>query len=68
MKNQKTVLIVDDEAAMRKNLSELLGEEGFKIVEAADGESALSMVKDHQPNLILLDINLPRTDGLAVLV
>ena len=68
MKNQKTVLIVDDEAAMRKNLSELLGEEGFKIVEAADGESALRMVKDHQPNLILLDINLPRTDGLAVLV
>ena len=68
MKNQKTILIVDDEAAMRKNLSELLGEEGFKIVEAVDGESAISMVKDHQPQLILLDINLPRTDGLAVLV
>ncbi len=68
MKNQKTILVVDDEAAMRKNLSELLGEEGFTIVEAVDGESALSMVKNHQPNLILLDINLPRTDGLAVLV
>jgi two-component system, NtrC family, response regulator AtoC len=68
MKNQKTILVVDDEAAMRKNLSELLGEEGFNIVEAVDGESAISMVKDHQPHLILLDINLPRTDGLAVLV
>jgi two-component system, NtrC family, response regulator AtoC len=68
MKNQKVILIVDDEAAMRKNLSELLGEEGFRIVEAVDGESAMSMVKEHRPNLILLDINLPRTDGLAVLV
>jgi two-component system response regulator AtoC len=68
MKNQKTILIVDDEAAMRKNLSELLGEEGFKIVEAVDGEGAISVVKDQQPHLILLDINLPRTDGLAVLV
>ncbi|MCX6145520.1 MAG: sigma-54 dependent transcriptional regulator [Ignavibacteriales bacterium] len=68
MKSQKTILVVDDEAAMRKNLSELLGEEGFKIAEAVDGESAMSMVKDHRPNLILLDINLPRVDGLAVLV
>ena len=68
MKYHKTILVVDDEAAMRKNLSELLGEEGFKIVEAVDGESALSMARAHRPNLILLDINLPRTDGLAVLV
>jgi two-component system, NtrC family, response regulator AtoC len=68
MKNQKTILVVDDEAAMRKNLSELLGEEGFKIVEAVDGESAISMAKQYRPNLILLDINLPRTDGLSVLV
>jgi two-component system response regulator AtoC len=68
MKNQKTILVVDDEAAMRKNLSDLLGEEGFKIIEAVDGESAMGMVNDHQPNLVLLDINLPKTDGLSVLV
>jgi two-component system, NtrC family, response regulator AtoC len=68
MKTQKTILVVDDEAAMRKNLSDLLGEEGFKVLEAVDGETAMTMAKDHHPHLILLDINLPRTDGLAVLV
>jgi two-component system, NtrC family, response regulator AtoC len=68
MKTQKIILVVDDEAAMRKNLLDLLGEEGFKVLEAVDGETAMTMAKDHHPHLILLDINLPRTDGLAVLV
>ena len=67
MKDQKSILIVDDEAAMRKNLAELLAEQGFKIIEAVDGEGAISMVTRHAPKLILLDINLPRTDGLAAL-
>ena len=68
MKEKRTVLIVDDEAPMRKNLTELLGDEGFSILEAGDGEEAIRLARDRQPNLVLLDINLPRTDGLACLV
>jgi two-component system, NtrC family, response regulator AtoC len=68
MKEKKSILIVDDEAAMRKNLSDLLGEEGFAIFEAADGDSAVEMAGTQPLNLILLDINLPKTDGLAALV
>jgi two-component system response regulator AtoC len=68
MKEKKSILIVDDEAPMRKNLTELLGEEGFSIFEAVDGDEAVAMVRTQQPNLILLDINLPKTDGLAALV
>lgn len=68
MKEKKAILIVDDEAAMRKNLAELLDEEGFAIFEAEDGEVAVEMVRAHVLNLILLDINLPKTDGLAALV
>ncbi len=68
MKEKKSILIVDDEAPMRKNLTELLGEEGFVIFEAVDGEAAIDMVRTQQLNLILLDINLPKTDGLAALV
>jgi two-component system response regulator AtoC len=68
MKDKKTILVVDDEASMRKNISDLLNEEGFTIVEAIDGEAAIKKAFDHQPDLILLDINLPKTDGLAVLV
>jgi len=68
MKEKKSILIVDDEALMRKNLTELLGEEGFAIFEAIDGEQAIEMVRTQQLNLILLDINLPKADGLAALV
>jgi two-component system response regulator AtoC len=68
MKEIKSILIVDDEAAMRKNLTELLGEEGFSILEAMDGDAAVAIAKTHPLNLILLDINLPKTDGLAALV
>jgi DNA-binding NtrC family response regulator len=68
MKERKTILIVDDEAPMRRNLTELLGEEGFSILEADDGDKAIQLVREQKPGLVLLDINLPRTDGLAALI
>jgi two-component system response regulator AtoC len=67
MKEIKSILIVDDEASMRKNISELLSEEGFSVFEAIDGEAAINEAVQRRPNLILLDINLPKTDGLSAL-
>jgi two-component system response regulator AtoC len=67
MKNQKLILIVDDESSMRKNMADLLESEGYNYIEAADGEEALSKVKINLPDLVLLDINLPKLDGLSVL-
>ncbi len=67
MKNQKLILIVDDEPSMRKNMADLLEGEGYNYIEAGDGEEALSKVKINLPDLVLLDINLPKLDGISTL-
>lgn len=67
MKEKKSVLIVDDEASMRKNIVELLTREGYTVAEACDGIEALQRLRTHVPHLVLLDINLPKMDGIAVL-
>jgi len=58
MKN-KTILIADDEAIMRKNLKEVLSEEGFQLVEATDGRDAVTKACTLIPPVMLLDINMP---------
>lgn len=65
--NIKRILVVDDEVSMRKNISDLLTPLGYSIVEAGDGETALLNVSQAKPRLIILDINLPGKNGLAVL-
>jgi DNA-binding NtrC family response regulator len=67
MKDKKTVLVIDDEISMRKNVNDLLTREGFRVVEAADGEKGLALFKESAPNLVLLDITLPKKDGITVL-
>jgi len=67
MKNKKIILVVDDEPAMRNNMTELLESQGFGYAEAGDGDEAISKVKTIYPDLVLLDINLPKKNGLAVL-
>ena len=67
MDSIKKILIVDDEASMRKNISDLLSPLGFSTVEAGDGESALERFVHDKPNVVILDINIPRKDGLSVL-
>ena len=65
-KDVKTVLIVDDEQAIIDVLKFNLLKEGYKTIEAKDGQTALEMALKERPNLIMLDIMLPKMDGLTV--
>jgi two-component system OmpR family response regulator len=60
------ILIVDDDPHIRQVLSFALGKAGMETSEAGDGEAALSAVGAHKPDLVVLDINMPRMDGLEV--
>jgi len=63
----KQFLVIDDEASMRKNIIEILKPYQFELHESASGKSGLQAVKNHEPEIILLDINLPDIDGMKVL-
>lgn len=58
-----TILIVDDDRAMVGMVAALLGEEGYDVVTAYDGEQAIRRHRDDQPDLVVLDRRLPRLDG-----
>jgi DNA-binding response OmpR family regulator len=60
------ILVVDDESAIRLICRVNLESAGFQMLEAADGETALSLARSEQPDLILLDVMLPGTNGLEV--
>jgi two-component system nitrogen regulation response regulator NtrX len=62
-----SVLLVDDEANIRRMLSRLLESEGYRTLEAADGVAALASAATDEPDVVLLDLAMPRLDGLAVL-
>ncbi len=62
----RTVLIVDDDPHIRQLLVFAFGKAGLTSIEAADGEEALAKVASHAPDLVVLDINMPRMDGLEV--
>jgi two-component system phosphate regulon response regulator PhoB len=63
----RTVLVVDDEPMLRNLLSRLLRMEGYEVIEAEDGQTALDLVARQKPDLVLLDVMLPARDGLDVL-
>jgi DNA-binding response OmpR family regulator len=63
----KTVLVVEDEQEIRELLAHYLRKEGFRPVVAPDGETGVALARSERPDLILLDIMLPKMDGLEVL-
>jgi response regulator NasT len=63
----KRVVIADDESIIRLDLKEILEDDGYLVVgEAARGDDALAMIKEHQPDIALLDIKMPGLDGIEV--
>ena len=66
VKDVKKVLIVDDEQAITDVLVYNLRKEGYETIEAADGLTAVNMALEQKPDLMLLDIMLPKLDGLSV--
>ena len=64
--DKKTILIVDDETTIVDMLVYNLQKEGYKTLEANDGEEAVNIALKEKPDLVLLDIMLPKMDGLAV--
>ncbi len=63
----KTVLVVDDEPDVRRYLSMILEDAGFRVVTAADGEEALRIVRERKPDFISLDLVMPRKSGHKLL-
>ena len=66
MERPLTVLLVDDEESVQKLLSYPLEREGYRVVQARDGEQALERYREERVDLVILDLMLPRLDGLAV--
>jgi len=64
---QKTILVVDDEDDVRESVREVLSDEGYRVVDTADGARVLEMIKDEKPELVLLDIWMPQVDGIGLL-
>ena len=64
--NKRTVLLADDDPGLRRLVGATLGSEHFNLLSAGDGEETLSVARQRMPALILLDINMPRRNGLEV--
>ncbi|WP_108308283.1 response regulator transcription factor [Metalysinibacillus jejuensis] len=60
-----TVLVTDDDQAIRDGIEIYLKNEGYNVLKAADGEEALAMLQQHEVHLIILDIMMPKMDGIT---
>ena len=65
--SKERILVVDDEQNARVALRTMLAEEGYEVLEAADGEEALSLIPGFAPSVVLADVRMPRLDGITLL-
>jgi len=66
-RGRRTVLVVDDQQDIRLMCRVNLALEGYEVLEAADGQAGLSLIREHRPDLVLLDVMMPGVDGWQVL-
>ncbi|MBU4351341.1 response regulator [Candidatus Parcubacteria bacterium] len=63
----KKILFIEDESSLQKTFGDILTSEGFKMISAIDGEVGLRLAESEKPDLIILDLVLPKLHGLEVL-
>ena len=66
MSEKRKILLADDDAGLRRLVGTTLGTEDFELFQACDGDEALDAARTHRPELILLDVNMPRKNGFEV--
>lgn len=67
MKTQAHILVVDDDDGIRRSLNKILSYEGYEVTQASNGSQGVNLALQEEPDLILLDIKMPRMDGIEVL-
>ncbi|MBC2705829.1 response regulator [Desulfobacula sp.] len=63
----KQILIIDDEASIRKMLKKLFEKNGYAVIDAQDGSQGVKLFKEHEPDLIITDLIMPEKEGLETI-
>jgi CheY-like chemotaxis protein len=63
LRSHKTILVVDDQVAIRRAIELKFSIAGYQVISAADGEAALELIRSRQPDAVIADITMPRLDG-----
>jgi DNA-binding response OmpR family regulator len=63
---QRTILVVDDEPFICRSLTFVLRKDNYRVLEARNGEEALAAIREHKPDLVFLDVMMPKLNGFQV--